>query len=704
MNEEIQVGLGLNTTAFQEGLKKSTSDVSTFANSVKAPFSAVSGLFGGLAGIGLVAQIQSISDYAKKIRNLGEALNANTTDLQKWFNAIEYSGVSSETATKALTKFTTKLNAAADGTGKEAAAFANLGVTIKDSEGNIRPTMELLADVSDVFATMPDKSERSRMAVELFGKQGLKMVAALSMGREEMERLGSIQTVISPEALETLDKMGDDLREIFDSVKGGGTKAIVALAPLVEFWKESFNGFKAGAQLYVDYVATIFDAIATKVTTGEGTLRTALSAIGDLFTAHGNGMATDGQRKIADNQRITAIQAFVKASKEQAEFEKTKLKIQTESATVSERVSILAKQSADIEEKADEAFKHKDDSAEAGVKHRALENEAQLKAFELDKAIAAQQDEATKKRIADYTAEVDALDRINKFKQISADVEKQITEIKERGTKTTVKELAQAPLLHTDTAEQRQNKLAARQIDAIEKQQDAARKNGQFEEAAKLQKQAAELRKKLNPKAFQQQEINPLKELEDKKEQIDIEKAAEQHQREQELLLKKEAADKVIAEEKAKNKKNLGEGWDVSDAEKQRRFNIFGNAEQARQALEEATNARREAARDAGLVELDKLPESEVEARSQAAIDKQAAVIAAMAANGFQSDAENINAEFAAAQARNAAMAANGFNPESMQSAVNGVGEFDSDAIEEKIDELISRFDRPLTIKLSNGP
>ena len=241
MNDEIMVRLGLNSSAFQEGMKSATRATEGFQSKLMGPLNAVKGFGAALGGAFALNTLQGITDHAEKLRNLAEGLNVSTTELQKFQNAMEFSGVSSETSTKALTKFTSKINSAAGGSVEVAEAFAKIGVSIQDSGGKARGTMEILGDVADAFSEIEDKTQRSRIAVELFGKQGLKMVAALSQGREEMERTGSIKHIISEEALESLDRLGDDLKTLFDTMKGQGAEAVGVLAPLFSTLFRGFN-------------------------------------------------------------------------------------------------------------------------------------------------------------------------------------------------------------------------------------------------------------------------------------------------------------------------------------------------------------------------------------------------------------------------------------------------------------------------------
>lgn len=239
MNEEIQVGLGLNTAAFQEGLKSATREVSSFGSKIAAPITAVRAFGAALGGLVGLGTLKTMSDHAEQILNISEALNISAENFQRFNGALSYSGISAETSQKALTKFTMKLGDLDSEGSKAGKALANMGIDARDSNGDIKGTMTLLGEIADAFAAMPDKAERSRYAVELFGKQGLKMVSALSQGSKELSALGESTPIISQKSLETLDVAGDKLKGMGNWFKTIGT---TALAKVTEIAMPDFSG------------------------------------------------------------------------------------------------------------------------------------------------------------------------------------------------------------------------------------------------------------------------------------------------------------------------------------------------------------------------------------------------------------------------------------------------------------------------------
>ena len=244
MNEELQVGLGLKIDKFQEGLKSATRNVDSFASKLKSPLNALMGFKSAIAGgIGL-ATIQQLSDYAEQLRNMSEALNITTGDLQRFYNSASFSGISMETANKSLAKFNNSLNSAANGSVESGDAFAKIGVSLRDSNGDMRNTMEVLMDVADAFSKVENKANNGRLAVEMFGKQGMKLVGFLNQGRKAIEEMGESRPILSDDAIDRLDKMGDDIKAIFDSLVANTGEWLSYLQPVTEGLKQQIFFFR----------------------------------------------------------------------------------------------------------------------------------------------------------------------------------------------------------------------------------------------------------------------------------------------------------------------------------------------------------------------------------------------------------------------------------------------------------------------------
>jgi hypothetical protein len=77
------------------------------------------------------------------------------------------SGVEQQTLDMARQRFTRRAAEAAQGTGEAKDALASMGVALRDQDGHLRRSEDLLADVADAFARMKDPAERMRLAFKL---------------------------------------------------------------------------------------------------------------------------------------------------------------------------------------------------------------------------------------------------------------------------------------------------------------------------------------------------------------------------------------------------------------------------------------------------------------------------------------------------------------------------------------------------------
>ena len=534
MNDEIMVRLGLNSSAFQEGMKSATRTTEGFQAKLMGPLNAVKGFGAALGGAFALNTLQNITDHAEKLRNLAEGLNVSTTELQKWQNAMEFAGVSGETSTKALTKFTSKLSSAASGSGDVAEAFANMGIAVQDAGGKARGTMEILGDVADMFATMEDKSQRSRIAVELFGKQGLKMVAALSQGREEMERTGNLKHIISPEALESLDKMGDDLKEVYDSLKGRGAEALGIVAPFVSSAIELFRSvFDAGEEFneklfIMAQTAPHLWGMLLAPETKEQKIANELEA----------------RKKVLD-----LVASTVKASKEQKEFEQKQFESALARSDEAGKLYLLEGKQRDVAEKIESIREAALTNVAKGKELKELEAKAISIGLEVEKARAAVDQDATKKKIEAYNSLVDKQERLNKLLETEQALRAAVNAILDKATKVGVEDIAKRTITDATSAEERDAILKAQAVTKAKTEREAEQKAQQEGTAPldpdKLKKMFDEemkLRAALPQKFFKAEDIKPQGDVFEKLQEANEDLMRERWQQAQDAINQAEKA------------------------------------------------------------------------------------------------------------------------------------------------------------------
>lgn len=192
---------------------------------------------GALAGIvGLAYKSASAAD---ELITLSNKTGIATDELQKMQYASELVDVSVEDITKAMQKMKKNMTS----TSKDVtAAFKSLGVSVTDSNGQLRNTTDVFYEVLDGLSKITNETERDIVAMTIFGKSADELAgivddggAALKALGEEAEQLG---LVMSSETLDSLNNVNDSIDKMKAKADGtiakSGAKALEALMPVFE--------------------------------------------------------------------------------------------------------------------------------------------------------------------------------------------------------------------------------------------------------------------------------------------------------------------------------------------------------------------------------------------------------------------------------------------------------------------------------------
>lgn len=197
-------------------------------------FSKLGSLFGALPGpIGMVGQavgdtlgkmLQDTVDAAEGFRKLSERTGASVEFLSGFTEAADDVFVKSETVSASLGIFAKKLGGvedAMDGSGISAGAFS---AKLREIGINTDNVEEALLTVADRFKDMKDGTEKSALAVQLFGKQGMELIPILNKGRDGINEMSAaakaMGLVMTDETIASVREMKQAQDELNDTVEG----------------------------------------------------------------------------------------------------------------------------------------------------------------------------------------------------------------------------------------------------------------------------------------------------------------------------------------------------------------------------------------------------------------------------------------------------------------------------------------------------
>lgn len=129
------------------------------------------GAAGAAAAGGMIAAANSTADYAREIRNASRQSGMTTDALQLNTQALGDLGVAEDTAVDGMRELNLRLGEAATEGGEVAEGFKGLGVAVRDANGNIRPTGEVLDEVMAKLAQVESPAKRAALGAKIFGDE-----------------------------------------------------------------------------------------------------------------------------------------------------------------------------------------------------------------------------------------------------------------------------------------------------------------------------------------------------------------------------------------------------------------------------------------------------------------------------------------------------------------------------------------------------
>jgi hypothetical protein len=293
---KLVVRLEAQTAQYMAGMQAAEQRLAKF-NKQAVGFAAGVGASIGQALTGLASRFVDMGkaaiDNADNLNKLSQATGVSVEALSQLQFAADLSGLSTEELAASLSKLARAGTEAAAGSRAQVDAFERLGVSVKNTDGSLKGTEELLLDVAQAFSQLEDGLAKNALAQDLFGKSGAKMIPFLNAGREGIEALrkeaDALGLTITSSAAQSAERFNDALSTV-SGAAGGLVNTFV---------QEALPVFEKIAQRFVDAAR---DGGALNVAVG------ALSvAFKGLFTAGVVVVSVFQQVGLAINGFITAL-------------------------------------------------------------------------------------------------------------------------------------------------------------------------------------------------------------------------------------------------------------------------------------------------------------------------------------------------------------------------------------------------------------
>jgi len=295
--KELLIKILGDSSKLDSELSKASKNFDNFFEKIDKVGTVMLGIGGAITGAAATV-VTKTADIGDQFDKMSKRTNTTVEELSALSYAAEISGTNIETVENGLRMLATNISDAADGVGLAKDAFEALNIATTDTEGNLRPTVDVLKEAATKIADLEDETMQVALAGEIFGKRyGSELLPLLKEGgggiEELMERAEELGIVISTEAATNAAEYTDAMTDMQSSLAAAsrtiGDTLIPAITPLIEKATEIIGKIAEWIAANPELVETIAKigvtlAAGGAVIKGLVLVKGAIAAIGTLTT------------------------------------------------------------------------------------------------------------------------------------------------------------------------------------------------------------------------------------------------------------------------------------------------------------------------------------------------------------------------------------------------------------------------------------
>ena len=300
-NTELRKIGQVNLRAMSEQFKQMGEKLTSAGNAMRGISTAAAAL---AASIGALT-VKS-GKWADDINTMSKVYSIGTGELQKYAAAADLVDVEVETIAKSHVKLEKQMLSASKGTGASAEAFEKLGVSVTDSNGELRKGDDVWNDVIKALGSMENETERDALAMQLMGKSAAELNPLIEDGGETYKQVADTMKKYKLNFVDqqTLDQ-ANQFNDAIDTMKMVGlvafqqlgTQLAAYLAPMMQKLVDLvgqlaawFSNLSPSTQAAIAAIAGVI-AVGAPLLIGLGKVAFAISSIMSLISVLGPAIA-----------------------------------------------------------------------------------------------------------------------------------------------------------------------------------------------------------------------------------------------------------------------------------------------------------------------------------------------------------------------------------------------------------------------------
>nr|DAY89103.1 MAG TPA: tail tape measure [Caudoviricetes sp.] len=227
-------------------------------------------------------------DAADSIQQMADQTGMSAEQIQTWQYVGDTLGTSIDTITGAQMKLTKNMQSAAKGTATQADAFKALGVSVVDSNGNLRDAQTVMMEAFGALGNVGNETERNALAMNIFGKSAADLNPLISAGADQLADLAKqaqdTGSVMSGDTVAALDDFGDSMGQVQQSVTAMAGDLISSLLPTIQEMVTAFQDWMGSID--TEKLSGIVSGFFTFVKDNAPNIAAGITGIATAFVAY----------------------------------------------------------------------------------------------------------------------------------------------------------------------------------------------------------------------------------------------------------------------------------------------------------------------------------------------------------------------------------------------------------------------------------
>lgn len=275
---ELVTRLGFKTD--DRGFRKGDAQFATLRRAALATAAAAVGV-----GTAMIGMARSVATAGDEIAKTAPTTGLGARAFQGYRFAADRAGVANTQFATGMQLFRRSIGDAANGIGEAKDVFEQLGISVRDSNGDVRDVASVLRDTIDAFEGMENSALRGAAAQRLFGRSGQRMGEFLRTGNAEIDALiaefEALGGVLEDDILGQSEEFEDRLTDLKVVVMGLKNAVGVALIPsLVRLLGQLTDWWRANNAIIRQNLGAVVRGIAGAVATAARIANGAAQAFG----------------------------------------------------------------------------------------------------------------------------------------------------------------------------------------------------------------------------------------------------------------------------------------------------------------------------------------------------------------------------------------------------------------------------------------